>query len=128
MLEKIQIGFKKGEGALEHAIHNVAHLRVHPLSSGVAVAAVKPGRLVAGAEKAGPIGVVADMPEVFVHPVPRDHGAGDVGRLDQIVRRPGRDMIVDDLLCCAPAKQDCDLGFEFLPRHQEAVLGRRWMV
>jgi hypothetical protein len=37
-------------------------------------------------------------------------------------------MIVDDLLCCAPAKQDCDLGFEFLPRHQEAVLGRRWMV
>src|SRR5690606_30983255 len=23
-----------------------------------------------------------------------------------------------------PAKQDCDLVFEFLPRHQEAVLGR----
>ncbi|MNI24446.1 hypothetical protein D3C73_780670 [compost metagenome] len=26
LLEKIQIGFKKGEGALEHAIHDVAHL------------------------------------------------------------------------------------------------------
>ena len=64
------------------------------------------------------------MPEVFVHPVPRDHGAGDIGSLDQIVGRPGRDMIVDDLLCRAPAKQDCDLVLEFLPRHQEAVLGR----
>ena len=27
-----------------------------------------------------------------------DHGAGDIGGLDQIVRRPSRDMIVDDLL------------------------------
>ena len=62
-----------------------------------------------------------DHVEIIAHAVARDHRAGELGRLLNIVRRAGRDGVEHDLLRGAAAGQRGDLVLHFGLAHQVMV-------
>lgn len=72
-LQQRPVRLKKRDRTREDVIDDCLDSYIHPLGRCLAVAAVEPSGLITRAKEAGPLVVIADMAQIGVHAVARDH-------------------------------------------------------
>src|SRR5690606_30253064 len=123
-LQDVSVLFEDGDRAGKDFIDDATNSDIDLLRGCLAVAAFQnSARRAVWSKDRAPFPIIGYVPQLPIHAVTGNHGAGDVGHLCQVVGRPGREVVEYHVLRSPPAEQYRDLVLQLLPGHEIALVG-----